>query len=483
MFIFYFSFLTILFTGEWNQGNETQIQIGKYKSQKFRFNLTSLYIFNEYTLYSANLSLYGIKDKNYSQDLRHLHFQGISFINKSTIFLIKSIPDQILNTPKKSSIVISQILKENNITSFQNDSLILNHLLNELQPFYSNLTIISLTINIAQNTNYTLNNFDLPISIDGILKFNQKKSFYIFGQLFNAKKFIVEGKIYGVITSFYILISFYSWITLNRQFRSNTSLVQLSHLSCIFHIAFDFAYAFFVFNFSEYNPPCSTLYNFLFLTMLIIYFQSQMKELSLIWKANNPDIVDFGPNEIRKAFVFFFFQMIISIFAFLISSSLVFRYPFICCFVLYSFFIPQIIHHVQKPIQTTSDVLFSSLITFHRLIPAWYFTMYQNNITFTHSPKVFIFILVYSLLQLLIIILQNIFGGDFFLPYRYQGRPYNYHSSFNPGDQCAICMCTLNINDEVMVTPCNHAFHQECLQRWMEEQLVCPICRSSLPLD
>ena len=32
-----------------------------------------------------------------------------------------------------------------------------------------------------------------------------------------------------------------------------------------------------------------------------------------------------------------------------------------------------------------------------------------------------------------------------------------------------------------MTTPCNHNFHEECLQQWMEVKLECPTCRSQLP--
>lgn len=34
---------------------------------------------------------------------------------------------------------------------------------------------------------------------------------------------------------------------------------------------------------------------------------------------------------------------------------------------------------------------------------------------------------------------------------------------------------------EVLVAPCNHKFHEECLTRWMEVKLECPTCRKVLP--
>ena len=50
--------------------------------------------------------------------------------------------------------------------------------------------------------------------------------------------------------------------------------------------------------------------------------------------------------------------------------------------------------------------------------------------------------------------------------------------------QCLICMCELERplrRRDYMVTPCNHLFHTECLQRWLEVKLECPTCRHSIP--
>jgi hypothetical protein len=34
---------------------------------------------------------------------------------------------------------------------------------------------------------------------------------------------------------------------------------------------------------------------------------------------------------------------------------------------------------------------------------------------------------------------------------------------------------------KLMVTPCNHIFHPECLKVWSERKSECPICRKSIP--
>jgi hypothetical protein len=37
-------------------------------------------------------------------------------------------------------------------------------------------------------------------------------------------------------------------------------------------------------------------------------------------------------------------------------------------------------------------------------------------------------------------------------------------------------------NEKLMITPCNHIFHPECLKLWGQHKNECPICRKRLPL-
>ena len=32
-----------------------------------------------------------------------------------------------------------------------------------------------------------------------------------------------------------------------------------------------------------------------------------------------------------------------------------------------------------------------------------------------------------------------------------------------------------------MITPCNHVFHSECLEKWLELKSECPYCKQQLP--
>ena len=48
--------------------------------------------------------------------------------------------------------------------------------------------------------------------------------------------------------------------------------------------------------------------------------------------------------------------------------------------------------------------------------------------------------------------------------------------------ECTICL--LDYNDETKTkTECNHFFHQECLDKWLETNNSCPLCRTELKKD
>ena len=48
--------------------------------------------------------------------------------------------------------------------------------------------------------------------------------------------------------------------------------------------------------------------------------------------------------------------------------------------------------------------------------------------------------------------------------------------------ECTICL--LDYNEETKTeTECNHFFHQECLDKWLQTNYTCPLCRTELKKD
>lgn len=45
---------------------------------------------------------------------------------------------------------------------------------------------------------------------------------------------------------------------------------------------------------------------------------------------------------------------------------------------------------------------------------------------------------------------------------------------------CTVCLETFLPGEQVVVTPCNHMFHEGCITPWMKEHGNCPVCRFAL---
>ncbi|KAA1136929.1 hypothetical protein PGTUg99_006748 [Puccinia graminis f. sp. tritici] len=49
--------------------------------------------------------------------------------------------------------------------------------------------------------------------------------------------------------------------------------------------------------------------------------------------------------------------------------------------------------------------------------------------------------------------------------------------------ECVVCMEELVRSEQTIVQlPCSHFFHRDCIQRWLEDHLGCPVCRVEVEL-
>ncbi len=46
--------------------------------------------------------------------------------------------------------------------------------------------------------------------------------------------------------------------------------------------------------------------------------------------------------------------------------------------------------------------------------------------------------------------------------------------------ECTICITEVHRGDEVVVLPCKHWFHDECVVMWLKEHNTCPVCRAPI---
>ncbi|EPS62794.1 hypothetical protein M569_11996, partial [Genlisea aurea] len=46
---------------------------------------------------------------------------------------------------------------------------------------------------------------------------------------------------------------------------------------------------------------------------------------------------------------------------------------------------------------------------------------------------------------------------------------------------CAVCLCEFSEKDELRLLPvCSHAFHVDCIDKWLWSNSTCPLCRGRI---
>ena len=164
--------------------------------------------------------------------------------------------------------------------------------------------------------------FDTSSGVNGTITYDKKITFS--ATLINYIKFVREGKIFGVLIGFSILINFMAWKSLFSNFKSSASLYHLSLGTFIMHISFDFSFALYFFDLTSTAFEFVNLFLFLFIcttTMFIVCMQL----IALIWRAQNPGVDD----ELRPSFMNLIIGISSSMFLYSFSTSVVFQMPII----------------------------------------------------------------------------------------------------------------------------------------------------------
>lgn len=127
-------------------------------------------------------------------------------------------------------------------------------------------------------------------------------------------------------------------------------------------------------------------------------------------------------------------------------------------------------------------------------------------------PHLCLWLVAWTAAQVGVLLLQEKYGPHFFIPSRFLPRRYDYgrpvpdelrppprapgaprdlengdggtgsDGEGNGWPECVVCYANVDPEAEAyMITPCNHLFHAECLSRWLDVKLECPLCRATLP--
>lgn len=221
----------------------------------------------------------------------------------------------------------------------------------------------------------------------------------------------------------------------------------------------------------------------------VVFSIFEMRYLLAIWKASRPLNNGEGWEIMRRELSVLYSRF----YGILLGGILVvyelhaFLRPIL--FVMYSFWIPQIITNVIRDTRKPLHPHYILGMTVTRLaIPLYLFGCPSNFLRIEVDKNWCISLGVFMALQALILLLQHYLGSRCFIPHQILPEKYSYQrrleNNSTQATDCVICMTSVDLTqrtNDYMVTPCDHFFHSGCLQRWMDIKMECPTCRRSLP--
>ena len=136
----------------------------------------------------------------------------------------------------------------------------------------------------------------------------------------------------------------------------------------------------------------------------------------------------------------------------------------ICVLILYSFHLPNIIYSALNQSKKKNNSKFIISTTISRVMQLFYFGIYDENFVHYQYKKKAIIGIAIMCIEWIIILLQNRYGGRFFIPKTW-ANSCDYFGHEIPEDSvCQICLATIEREDidNIMTTPCGNVFHAKC---------------------
>jgi len=308
----------------------------------------------------------------------------------------------------------------------------------------------------------------------------------------NNRVFDSQILIYMIIMSLYGLVEGGTCIYLYRKFQAHPALSRRASQGTLALVnSFDFFLAFF--HIFEFMNPLSLYALISMLNAVVAFFVMP----PLIWEVIVSKIKRTSPRQKARAITSSYFWMLSIVVIPLISMSVnedIVYYSSMFALV------PQILDNFELSLKYK----WNFWIIFCLVLPKFIFTLYvrgdEGNL-FRYQPN-YTLILIYGialLLQFLILLLQTKWPRFGYEP----KSPYTLISAKDvqaKGDVCPVCLedlkkasvCDNNNNEKslleglnkhkkMIITPCQHKFHEICLQKWLKKKSECPNCRKELP--
>jgi len=222
----------------------------------------------------------------------------------------------------------------------------------------------------------------------------------------------------------------------------------------------------------------------------MIFSIFEMRYLLIIWKARRPQGFQEGWNSMRRELSMLYSRFYGCLLAGIVVIYQMQRFSGVLILLIYSFWVPQIVHNMHHDHRKPLLIRYIVGMSATRLLIPLYALACPNN--FLHSEpnyKLAATLLAWVGLQVGVLVIQHYKGPRFCIPRRFRPDKYDYYRRIpmvdvSENEDCAICMMPVGGSSDSsprVVTPCDHVFHHDCLKRWMDIKMECPVCRRAVP--
>lgn len=239
-----------------------------------------------------------------------------------------------------------------------------------------------------------------------------------------------------------------------------------------------------------------TMLTLISMSQFVAFAMLEMRFIVLIWKMRHPLAFNQGWERMRQELSVIYARFYAAVLIGLFVMYKLQAYALVIALLSYSFWIPQIIKNAysQNACRALSLRYIAGATGFRLFFPLYLFGCPYNFFSLGGNSTVAVALLFWVFAQVTILIGQYRWKGSFFIPKIFLPAQYSYHrpiplqrihvsGSGNEEEEvlCAICLLELNCSThgDVMVTPCDHVFHTDCLTQWMDQKMECPTCRFS----
>ncbi|GAB1220157.1 hypothetical protein ENUP19_0047G0224 [Entamoeba nuttalli] len=327
------------------------------------------------------------------------------------------------------------------------------------------------------------------ITINGTLNWNDKTMRFTLCPI-NKKELEDSALPYLGLVLILAVIQAFAFVKQMDCAKTESSLKRSSYNTIVFMATSDaFVCHVHVYLASLFTPSSlafrfSILLSFLYFMIFSVY---DVKYIFTIWKSQ------YGTVSQRSAMLLYL-RLYATLFILFILSVFSLHYFLIVCF---SLWMPQIYQNIITNNSQVISLRYIIITTFPRCVLVLYWFAFPYNFMNYRVDGVLV-ITLFSLvfLQIFIIVIQKRYGARCFIPKFIQklciNEEYNYHHGWSDiakirGTlECVICMAPIENTHmetgcpEIVVTPCGHVFHTDCLASWIDYKMDCPTCRAPL---